>query len=302
VVLAAVTIPLHVWGLPSVGRSLAGSSKSDSVGAVGRGSVGDSAVSVTGASDGAGSSVTGGAGGAGSSVTGTGDGTGSSVTGVSDGAGSSVTGVGGGAASGSALRPVLTSRAFLALAVCMSAGGFAVVATVVQLVPALGELGVGAATASVLLGLVGVGQVLGRLAFGPFARRVGTVGQTLGVLAVGAVVPLLILLPGGIAVGVLLCLLLGLVRGSFTMVGATAVAERWGIRNYGAINGVLTTPVDLARAVAPWGGAAVASGLGSYRLLFVAIAVVAGLAAAAALATRPRSAGAGAPVVDPSEP
>jgi hypothetical protein len=143
---------------------------------------------------------------------------------------------------------VLTSGAFLVLAICLSAGGFAGVATVVQLVPALGELGVGAATASVLLGLVGVGQVLGRLAFGPFARRVGTVGQTLGVLAVGAVVPLLILLPGGLAVGVVLCLLLGLVRGSFTMVSATAVAERWGIRNYGAINGVLTTPVDLARA------------------------------------------------------
>ncbi|HET8588866.1 MAG TPA: MFS transporter, partial [Nakamurella sp.] len=43
-VLAVVTIPLHVWGLPAVGRSLAGSSKSDSVGAVSRGSVGDSAV------------------------------------------------------------------------------------------------------------------------------------------------------------------------------------------------------------------------------------------------------------------
>jgi MFS family permease len=244
-VLAVVTIPLHVWGLPRADRPVPAAGPTPSV---------------TGASADSASAVT----------------------------------------AGPGIRAVLTSRAFLVLAICLSAGGFAVVATVVQLVPALGELGVGAATASVLLGLVGVGQVLGRLAFGPFARRVGTVGQTLGVLAVGAVVPLLILLPGGLAVGVVLCLLLGLVRGSFTMVSATAVAERWGIRNYGAINGVLTTPVDLARAVAPWGGAAVASGLGSYRLLFVAVAVLAGLAAAGALATRPKGGVPAAVGMDPS--
>jgi MFS family permease len=280
VVLAVLTIPLHVWGLPGVGRPVTHVSGSASASVTD--ASGSTSASVTGASGSATASVTGASGRAPASVT-------------ESSAGDTVVPAG-----GSALRPVLTSRAFLALAICLSAGGFAVVATVVQLVPALGELGIGAATASVLLGLVGVGQVLGRLAFAPFARRVGTVGQTLGVLAVGAVVPLLILLPGGIAVGVLLCLLLGLVRGSFTMVGATAVAERWGIRNYGAINGVLTTPVDLARAVAPWGGAALASGLGSSRLLFVAVAVVAGLAAAAALATRPRSAGvdAGVPALD----
>jgi hypothetical protein len=55
----------------------------------------------------------------------------------------------------------------------------------------------------------------------------------------------------------------------------------------GAINGALSTPVDLARAIAPWGGAALAAGLGSFRMLFVASAVLAGLAAVVALASRP---------------
>jgi len=185
------------------------------------------------------------------------------------------------------VRSVLTSPAFLALALALTIGGFVGVALVVQLLPALGEWGVGAATASVLLGLVGVGQVLGRIVFGPFASRTSPVGQTAWVLAGTAAVPLIILLPGTTMLGVVLCLLLGLMRGSLTMIGATAVAERWGIAHFGAINGALSTPVDLARAIAPWGGAALAAGFGSFRMLFVVAAVLAAVASVLALASKP---------------
>ena len=255
VAVGAVTIPLHAWGLPSLARGPASGEPGSIVRAGPGRPVGSNARETTDAPP-------------------------ASVRGR-------VAGATAGAVPAAPVRSVITSLPFLALALALTIGGFVGVALVVQLLPALGEWGVGAATASVLLGLVGVGQVLGRLVFGPFASHTSPVGQTAWVLAGTAAVPLIILLPGGTVLGVVLCLLLGLMRGSLTMIGATAVAERWGIAHFGAINGALSTPVDLARAVAPWGGAALAAGLGSFRMLFLAAAVLAAVAAVVALASRP---------------
>ena len=82
-------------------------------------------------------------------------------------------------------------------------------------------------------------------------------------------------------------MLLGLARGAYTLVQATAVTDRWGRRSYGRLNGVLTAPALVASAVAPFAGAALADLLGSYAAAFLVLAGVAGVAAVLMLGAAP---------------
>jgi MFS family permease len=75
-------------------------------------------------------------------------------------------------------------------------------------------------------------------------------------------------------------MLVGLARGVYTLIQATAVTDRWGPAAYGTLNGVLSAPMLVATAVSPFVGAALADLLGSYADAFL---VLAGLAAVAAL-------------------
>ena len=68
---------------------------------------------------------------------------------------------------------VARSGAFIVLAAAMSLAAFAVYAAVVNLIPLLHQPGLTTGGAAVALGLGGVGQVLGRLGYGPPHRRDG---------------------------------------------------------------------------------------------------------------------------------
>ena len=82
-------------------------------------------------------------------------------------------------------------------------------------------------------------------------------------------------------------MVLGLARGIYTLVQATAVTDRWGPGSYGTLNGILTAPALLASALAPFAGAALAAALGSYADAFLVLAGVAGAAALLMLGTSP---------------
>lgn len=60
-----------------------------------------------------------------------------------------------------------------------------------------------------------------------------------------------------------------------------------GVLGFGRLNGILTAPVLIASAVAPFAGAALAQSTGSYASTFLILAAVAAAGAAAALGTRP---------------
>ncbi len=67
-----------------------------------------------------------------------------------------------------------------------------------------------------------------------------------------------------------------------TLLQATLVADHWGTTHYAALAGVLAAPVTIAGAVAPWASTVLAAGFdGSYPALFVVLAVLIGVAAAA---------------------
>jgi len=72
-----------------------------------------------------------------------------------------------------------------------------------------------------------------------------------------------------------------------TLFQATAVSDRWGATHCGRPGGLLSAPVMLATALAPWAGAALADVLGGYPALFVVLAGVAVVAAACAVGSVP---------------
>ena len=61
------------------------------------------------------------------------------------------------------------------------------------------------------------------------------------------------------------------------------MADRWGTRNYGTINGVFAAPVTAVAALAPALGPVIAASVGGYSAMAL---VMAGLAVVAAVTAR----------------
>ncbi|WP_410581975.1 MFS transporter [Amycolatopsis sp. lyj-108] len=178
---------------------------------------------------------------------------------------------------------------FRGLVIAFSLAAFAVYAGVINLVPLLTERGVSSTTAAIALGLGGAGQVLGRLGYTTFTRlttvRTRTAIVFLAAAATTAVLGLLTTTAGLIVAAVVA----GMARGVFTLLQATAVADRWGTTHYGRLNALLQAPLTITVALAPWAGAAIASGIGGYSPTFLMLAAVTVAAAVLALAATPHS-------------
>jgi MFS family permease len=176
------------------------------------------------------------------------------------------------------VRLLMRGRRFLALQVSLTLLGLALFAVTLNLIPLLTSRGFGHAAAATAFGLVGVGQLLGRVAFavlpGGHAPHVRTL--TIGAAAV-VVLVVLALLPGPALALVAVAVVAGAVRGAFTLLQATAVSDRWGTRDFGSLNGRLLVPITAAIALAPAAGALAADLLGSQTratLAFAALAAV----------------------------
>jgi predicted MFS family arabinose efflux permease len=183
---------------------------------------------------------------------------------------------------------VLRSRPFVVLVAVMTLTGFGSYAATINLVPLLTGRGYSTGLAAWALGLVGVGQVLGRTGYGALARRSSTRVRTAVIPAAAAVcVAALGLVPGPAAALVALAVLAGAARGAHTLLQASAVADRWGTRAFGRVNGVFSAPITAAIALAPAGGTLVADRVGGYPAGFAVLAAVTALASLAALATDP---------------
>ena len=176
---------------------------------------------------------------------------------------------------------VARSVPFLLLTIANAMTALAAFAVVINMVPMLVEQGMSRNLAAVALGLGGVGQVAGRLGYARFAAATSVTARGVIVLAAVAIgTAALALAPYSVGVLIVLGMVLGLARGIYTLVQATAVTDRWGPTAYGRLNGILTAPALAASAVAPFAGAALAHLLGSYADAFL---VLAGLAAVAAV-------------------
>ena len=184
------------------------------------------------------------------------------------------------------------SRPFVLVVLAVGLGSFTAFAVIVNQVPLLVERGLSTSEAAWALGLGGLGQTLGRLGYrwlvdtlSVRVRGVAILLATAGTTAVMAVVP------GPTALLIAAAMLAGTARGVLTLFQATAVSDRWGAAHYGRLNGILSAPVMLATALAPWAGAALAEVLGGYPAVFAVLAVIAVVAAACAVGSVPAAPG-----------
>ena len=164
--------------------------------------------------------------------------------------------------------------------------GFAVCMTIVSLMV---ERGFGHAFGATVLGVIGVGQLLGRLGFGRFSSHTGRLMRNLTIVAVLVLATLLfVVIPGPLWLMIPIAILLGASRGAGTLMHATMVVDTWGPERYGALVGIFSMPITLSQALAPWLGAAGASALGSFAAMDMAAAGLTVLAGVGIFLCTPR--------------
>ena len=135
---------------------------------------------------------------------------------------------------------VIRTRRFWMLEASMVALTVALFSVTLAVIPLNMEKGFTYELAAWALGLLGAGQVIGRLLYvviphgtAPWIPLAATSGLAVLLLALMAVVP------GPPWLVILIGVAAGAVRGAQTLVQGSAVADRWGVRNYGSINGVV---------------------------------------------------------------
>jgi MFS family permease len=166
------------------------------------------------------------------------------------------------------------SRPFLVLVAALTSNAFVASAVVINLVPLLTERGLETRTAAIALGLIGAGQVLGRLGFTTLHHRTGVRARTALVLAATSATTVLLAAVTSPSALIMAAVLAGMARGVFTLLQATAVTDRWGSAQYGRLTGLLTAPLMITTAAAPWAGTAIATWLGTYAAMFGVLAAV----------------------------
>lgn len=182
----------------------------------------------------------------------------------------------------SPLRRAIGTPAFWGLLIAFAGYGAAQSALIFHLVPLLNEMRMDTATVVAILAVIGPMQVAGRVAIVAFGKDLSarTIG-TFSLLAQPLAMLILLLMPptpvwAGLSVAVY-----GAANGMTTIVRGTVVQEVLGREGYGVINGTLSFPSTILRALAPAVAAVVFDLAGGYdRVLWLIFAVY--LAASAA--------------------
>lgn len=176
---------------------------------------------------------------------------------------------------------------FWSLTVAYTAMSICAYAAIINLVPLLKERGYSPTEAAWALGIGGFGQVVGRLGYARVAARFDLVPRTVAIFGVSALsTAILAVTPGPYAVILAASLVAGYARGLATLLGATAISDRWGIENYARLNGVFSGPLMAAAAIAPFLGAGLALLPGGFPLAFGVLAAIGALGAIIAAAER----------------
>jgi MFS family permease len=144
------------------------------------------------------------------------------------------------------------SAAIVLFALIMSLNGFVFGVISVQLVPLLEAAGLATAAAVWVASTKGVAQFAGRVIEIVFARNLGAI--TVGRIAVGVLPPSLLLLlagTGSLPLIVAFTLLMGASQGVITIVRGAVPLALFGAKGYGAVLGVIATPVLVVNAASP---------------------------------------------------
>ncbi len=144
------------------------------------------------------------------------------------------------------------SVAIVLFALIMSLNGFVFGVISVQLVPMLEAAGLATAAAVWVASMKGVAQFGGRVVEIVFARNLRAI--TVGRIAIGVLPPSLLLLllgTGSLPMVVAFTLLMGASQGVITIVRGAVPLALFGAKGYGAVLGVIATPVLVVNAASP---------------------------------------------------
>jgi predicted MFS family arabinose efflux permease len=162
------------------------------------------------------------------------------------------TGAGAPSPDGPPLEGRARSLAIVLFALIMSLNGFVFGVVSVQLVPLLEAAGLAAAVAVWVASLKGVAQFGGRVVEIAFARNLRA--MTVGRIAIGILPPSLLLLlagPGSLPLVVAFTLLMGASQGVITIVRGAVPLALFGAKGYGAVLGIIATPILVINAASP---------------------------------------------------
>src|SRR6185295_11583757 len=144
------------------------------------------------------------------------------------------------------------SVAIVLFALIMSLNGFVFGVISVQLVPLLEAAGLATAAAVWVASMKGVAQFGGRVVEIVFGRNLRAI--TVGRIAVGILPPSLLLLligTGSLPLVVAFTLLMGACQGVITIVRGAVPLALFGPKGYGAVLGVIATPILIVNAASP---------------------------------------------------
>ena len=184
-------------------------------------------------------------------------------------------------AAGGTLQGSRRTIALALFALVMSLNGFAFSVVAVQLVPLLEAAGLATAAAVWVASLKGFAQFGGRVIEIVFGRRLHA--MTVARIAIGSLpvaLVLLVLSGGSLAIIVAFTLLMGGSQGVITIVRGAVPLALFGTSGYGAVLGLIATPVLIVNAVSPTVFAMIVDrwGWGTGEAVLVACAVASWIA------------------------
>ena len=181
-----------------------------------------------------------------------------------------------------ALRDVVRTREFRAMYVATLLASIALFVPFVYLPTAAVANGVSSVAAAALIGVIGVASVVGRLAIGALADRVGRVRTFQASFAVLAASFLIWLVGGSWPWLSAFAVVLGTGYGGWIALQPTVLAQLFGTRGLGGLVGLVYTAAGVGALIGPPLAGVLVDATGGYRWA-IAAAGVAGLGAFAAL-------------------
>ena len=182
-------------------------------------------------------------------------------------------------AADSTLKDALQQASFWWLTAAVSLDRLVLIAIAAHSVPLLMDKGAGLEQAAFIAGTIGLFQVAGRVVFVPLLRVLPLTSLTVGVYGVRALALLLLFVPG---LGWwLFAGLFGIANGASTLARAALIADIYGAKHYGSINGTVATVVALVQTISPVTAGLMFDAAGSYDPVLVVLIIVSLLATGA---------------------
>jgi len=188
---------------------------------------------------------------------------------------------------GLSLQEAIRTRPFWMLFAIYICGGFFIQIIIVHIVIHATGLGISAASAAVVLAIVGGGNIAGRLMAGAVADRLGNKLTITAALILMAVVFLWLQIAEEVWMLYLFAAIFGLAHGGILCMMSPLPAELFGLRSHGVILGIIMFSSTIGGAIGPIVAGRIFDITSSYQLAFIICIAVAIVAVILAISIRP---------------